>query len=62
MPIDDTNAADAKMIVAAQDKAIAEAVERKIIGRDITPFLLKRISELTEGKSLKSSILFSLFL
>jgi hypothetical protein len=29
--------------------------EKKILGRDVTPFLLKRVNELTQGKSLKSS-------
>ena len=30
--------------------------ENKISGRDITPFLLKRIAELTGGESLKANI------
>ena len=33
-------------------QAIREAHEKKIHGKDVTPFLLQRISELTEGKSM----------
>jgi pseudouridine-5'-phosphate glycosidase len=38
------------------DKAIAEAQEKKIIGKNITPFLLAKISELTNKKSLETNI------
>ncbi len=38
------------------DKAIAEAAANGIIGKDVTPYLLKRIAEITEGKSLKANI------
>jgi len=36
--------------------AIAESLEKKISGKDVTPFLLKRVKELTDGKSLASNI------
>ncbi len=35
--------------------ALKEAQKEKIIGKDITPFLLKRISELTQGQSLAAN-------
>lgn len=38
------------------DKAVKESVEQGIKGKDVTPFLLKRIVELTGGKSLESNI------
>ena len=37
-------------------KASAEAVEQGIHGQALTPFLLGRISELTEGKSLRTNL------
>ncbi len=37
-------------------KAIEEAEEKQIIGPALTPFLLKRIVELTEGASLKANL------
>jgi pseudouridylate synthase len=38
------------------ERAIAEAAANGIIGKDVTPYLLKRIAEITEGKSLKANI------
>jgi hypothetical protein len=40
----------------ATEQALAEAKQRGIAGRDVTPFLLKRINELTGGESLRSNI------
>ena len=37
-------------------RAIREAKKRKIQGRNVTPFLLKRIVELSKGKSLSTNI------
>jgi len=37
-------------------RAIREAKKQKISGRDVTPFLLKRIVELSQGKSLSTNI------
>jgi len=30
--------------------------KKKIIGRDITPYILKRVAQLTEGKSLAANL------
>jgi len=38
------------------DKAIEEALQMGIKGQQVTPFLLKRIVEITEGRSLKANI------
>lgn len=38
------------------DDAVAEAEQKGIKGKDVTPFLLKRIVELTGGKSLEANI------
>jgi len=40
----------------AIEKALAEARTQNISGKDITPFLLSRIEQLTEGKSLAANI------
>jgi pseudouridylate synthase len=38
------------------DSAVAEAADRGIHGKEVTPFLLGRIVELTDGKSLEANI------
>jgi len=43
-------------IQVAIDQAIKETKEKSIIGKDITPYLLRRIKELTQSKSLDSNI------
>ena len=43
-------------IDSATREAVAEAVEQKISGKEITPFLLSRINEKTRGKSLELNI------
>ena len=44
------------VIDAAIEKAVAESVEQGIKGKETTPFLLARVSELTGGDSLASNI------
>jgi pseudouridylate synthase len=38
------------------ERAIAEAETKGVHGKDVTPYLLKRLAEITEGKSLKANI------
>lgn len=38
------------------EMALAEATNWGLAGKDVTPFLLKRIAEITEGRSLKANI------
>ena len=40
--------------------ALAECSERKITGKKVTPFLLKKIVELSNGASLKTNIALAL--
>ena len=47
---------DAKVINAAIDQAVKEAEEKGIHGKETTPFLLARVTELTGGNSLDSNI------
>ena len=47
---------DAKVISAAIDQAVKEAEGKGIHGKETTPFLLARVTELTGGNSLESNI------
>jgi pseudouridine-5'-phosphate glycosidase len=38
------------------ERAIVEAAQQGVHGKHVTPFLLKRLAEITEGKSLKANI------
>ena len=55
-PIPEKYAPDGEKIEKATAKAVKEAEKLRLEGRDITPFLLKRISELTDGESLEANI------
>ncbi|NLC32066.1 MAG: pseudouridine-5'-phosphate glycosidase [Clostridiales bacterium] len=55
-PIPRAYAMDADMIDASIHQALQEAREQCIKGKEITPFLLARVSELTGGDSLASNI------
>ena len=55
-PIPEEYAMDDQVINAAIDQAVAESVAQGIQGKEITPFLLARVAELTGGDSLDSNI------
>ena len=55
-PIPEQYAMDEKVINTAIDKALKEADKQGIKGKEVTPFLLKTIVELTGGDSLESNI------
>ena len=55
-PIPEEYAMPLDVINKAIDQAIAESVEKGIHGKETTPFLLARVSELTGGDSLSSNI------
>lgn len=55
-PIPEKDALDAKAIEARIAEAIAAAEKEGVSRKDLTPFLLKRIFELTGGKSLVANI------
>ena len=56
VPIPEEAEAEASVVQAAIAQALDEADAQAIGGQKITPFLLKRIAELSEGKSLASNI------
>ena len=47
---------DADAIQAVIDRAVAEAEEQGIAGKEVTPFLLARVKEITGGDSLAANI------
>ena len=55
-PVPEEYSYDADEINAVIDDAIREAEEKHIKGKEITPFLLARIAEITGGKSLEANI------
>lgn len=55
-PIEEQYAMDYDVINEAIDKAIAEANEKGIKGKETTPFLLAKVKEITGGDSLESNI------
>ena len=55
-PVLREDAMDEEVIEEAIAKALNEASEKGIDGKAVTPFLLERISQLTDGESLKTNI------
>lgn len=55
-PIPAANEIPAAEIAPVIDKAIAEASRLRISGKDVTPFLLAKLAEVTGGRSLKANI------
>ena len=55
-PVPEEYASPAEEISGAIDAALSEAERRDISGKALTPFLLSRIGELTEGESLRTNI------
>lgn len=56
VPVPKHQEANAKELNNAIDKSILEAKEKGISGKEATPFLLKRVNELSGGESLQSNI------
>jgi pseudouridine-5'-phosphate glycosidase len=55
-PIPSTDAIPKSEMDPVIQRASREAKEQKIHGKELTPFLLKRISELTKGESMKANL------
>ena len=55
-PVPTTHQLDYNIITKTIDKAILEAEMNKIKGKESTPFLLAKVKELTDGKSLVANI------
>ena len=56
-PIEEQYRMDYDTITGAIDKAVKEAEEKGIKGKEATPFLLSKIKEITGGDSLNSNIM-----
>ena len=54
-PIPSEYEMDPRLINESIEKAVAEAEERRIRGKDVTPFVLARLHEVTGGKSLSAN-------
>jgi len=54
-PVPEEDALDAAVVAAAVERAQAEAEARGIRGKDLTPFLLTRMAQLTGGASLAAN-------
>ena len=55
-PISESDSMDEEKINGAIEKALVEAEEKGIRGKETTPFLLSKVLEVTEGKSLEANI------
>ncbi|OZG72980.1 pseudouridine-5-phosphate glycosidase [Hahella sp. CCB-MM4] len=55
-PIPELYAMDKSLIDRAIQQALVEAEQQHIFGKESTPFLLKRVAEITGGSSLESNI------
>ncbi|XP_077195958.1 uncharacterized protein LOC143838487 isoform X2 [Paroedura picta] len=56
VPCPEEEAASGQLIEDAIQQALQDSRERAITGKELTPFLLQRVNELTSGKSLNSNI------
>uniref|UniRef100_A0AAQ5YAD8 Carbohydrate kinase PfkB domain-containing protein n=1 Tax=Amphiprion ocellaris TaxID=80972 RepID=A0AAQ5YAD8_AMPOC len=56
VPIPEQHAAAGQQIEEAIQAAVTEASAKGVTGRDVTPFILQKVNELTEGKSLQANI------
>lgn len=55
-PIPEEDALTPEFINGTIETAVKEAADQGVGGKDVTPFLLARINELSEGRSLKANI------
>jgi pseudouridine-5'-phosphate glycosidase/pseudouridine kinase len=56
VPVPAADEADAQAIETATLQALKETADQRIAGRDITPHVLKRVTELTGGAALQANI------
>ncbi|XP_038553987.1 pseudouridine-metabolizing bifunctional protein C1861.05 isoform X2 [Micropterus salmoides] len=56
VPIPEEHAAAGQQIEEAIQAAVTEASAKGITGRNVTPFILQKVNELTKGKSLQANI------
>ncbi|KAJ7329105.1 hypothetical protein JRQ81_015279 [Phrynocephalus forsythii] len=56
VPCPKDQAASGQLIEEATQQALNEALKKGITGKELTPFLLRRVNELSRGESLKANI------
>uniref|UniRef100_M3XK43 Zgc:136858 n=2 Tax=Latimeria chalumnae TaxID=7897 RepID=M3XK43_LATCH len=56
VPIPECQVASGQIIEAAIQQAMMEASAKRIVGKEVTPFILRRVCELTRGMSLESNV------
>ncbi|KAK7891883.1 hypothetical protein WMY93_023846 [Mugilogobius chulae] len=56
VPVPAEQAAAGQEVEEAIQAAVKEASDKHITGRDVTPFILQKVNELTKGKSLQANI------
>lgn len=56
VPVPASTEVPASILQDALDRALTEASEASVGGRELTPFLLKRLAELSEGATLRANI------
>lgn len=56
VPIPDEYSAESSLIDNAIQEALTDAKKLKIKGKQVTPFLLEKINQITKGKSLQSNV------
>ncbi|XP_048726915.1 uncharacterized protein LOC125645446 isoform X2 [Ostrea edulis] len=56
VPIPEADVKSGEIIQQAIDSVIVQAIEQKIAGKDVTPFILERVNEITGGASLQANI------
>lgn len=56
VPVPQQHAAESEKVQAAIERALRECSEQGFIGKEVTPFLLRRVAELSEGESLKANV------
>lgn len=62
VPIPEEYAMNEEEMERVIQDALTEAVKKRVEGKEITPFILDKVTSATSGKSLKSSILSTFFL
>lgn len=56
VPIPETDALPEADILPKIEQAVAEAEKQGVVGKDVTPFLLSRLVEITGGESLRANL------
>src|SRR5256886_103779 len=56
VPVPIADEVESSLLQDVLDESLAEAARKKIVGRDLTPFLLARMSETSKGATLRANI------